>query len=215
MRKIKNYNLFIFENATEMVELFNDVDILESIVTDTEILLKTIKAEEVDLYQTFTFNPDDIKTEYTIQELYDNIAFNDKIVDKGYKKNILESTIDNETFIDDNIIINFFSLFDKNDSELGKPKYIIFQSKKANLTEWTTVKCYKVNDDMKHFYSKLTNKTIEFRKNDKIYIYNTSNSGNDWLLQSLDGSDDFKKHLTNDDIKVILIDKNISITIIA
>lgn len=71
---------------------------------------------------------------------------------------------------------------------------------------------------MTNFYNKLTSKTIQFDKDDKKYIYSTSNGGNDWMLGvGLKEDDVFKKSLSNDDIKAILADKSkkISITIIA
>lgn len=215
MKRIKNYNTFIFENAIEMVEVFNDADILESIVTDSNDLLKSIKAEEVDLYQTFTLNPDDLKSNFSIEELYENDSFNESLNKSKYKKNELESTEETETFIDNTILIKFFSLYEKNASELEQPKYIIYQSKKRNDSKWDNVKCYKVNADMKHFYDKLTNKSVEIKKGDKTYVYVTSNSGNDWQLSGEKESDKFKKFMNNDDIKAILSDDDVSITILA
>ncbi len=215
MKNLKNYNTFIFENAIEMVEIFNDADILESIVTDSDALLNSIKAEEVDLYQTFTLNPDDIKSDFSIEELYENDKFNESLTKDDYKKNELESTEETETFIDNTILIKFFSLYDKDASELEQPKYIIYQSKKRNDANWNDVKCYKVNADMKHFYDKLTNKSIEIKKGGKTYVYVTSNSGNDWQLSGDKESDNFKKFMNNDEIKAILSDDDVSITILA
>ncbi|NPV13118.1 MAG: hypothetical protein HPY57_15230 [Ignavibacteria bacterium] len=218
MKTLKNYNTFIFENAIEMQEIFNDADILESIVTDSDELLNTIKAKEVDLFQVFELNPDKLKSNFTIQELYDNKYFNKALVKKGFKKNELESTEETETFLDDSIVIKFFSIFKNNASELEQPEYIIYQSKKRNQKDWGQVKCYKVNDNMKNFYDKLTNKSIEIKKGDKTYIYVTSNSGNDWQLQKSmknQQTDRFKEYMTNDDIKAILLDDDVSITILA
>ena len=216
MKILKNYNTFIFENATEMVEVFNDADILESIVTDSNSLLKSIKAEEVDLFQTFSLSPDNLKSNITIEELYDNKIFNDSLIKNGYKKNELESTDESETFIEDAIHIKFFSIYDKNSSELEQPKFIIYQSKKKKSSIWDDVKCYKVNSDMKHFYNKLTNKSIEIKKHGKLYVYSTSNSGMDWQLSpNEEEKDGFKKMMSNDDIKAILLDDDVSITILA
>jgi len=215
MKRIKNYNTFIFENATEMVEIFNDADILESIVTDSDALLNSIKAKEIDLFQAFEFSPDDIDSNFSIEELYDNKPFNDSINNKEYKKIELESTEETETFIEDTIVVKFFSIYEKDASELEKPEYIIYQSKKKSDSEWEPVKCYKVNDDMKHFYDKLTNKSVEIKKGDKTYLYSTSNSGNDWQLQAQEEDGNFKEFMSNDDIKAILLDDDVSITILA
>lgn len=215
MKRIKNYNTFIFESASEMVEIFNDTDILESIVTDSDALLNSIKAKEVDLFQAFEFSPDDIESNFSIEELYDNKPFNDSINNKEYKKIELESTEETETFIEDTIVVKFFSVYEKNASELEQPEYIIYQSKKKSDSEWEPVKCYKVNDDMKHFYDKLTNKSVEIKKGDKTYLYSTSNSGNDWQLQAQEEEGNFKEFMSNDDIKAILLDDDVSITILA
>lgn len=218
MKTLKNFNTFIFEQATEMVEIFNDADILESIVTDSDELLNTIKAKEVDLYQTFTLSPDNIKSNYNIEELYENQYFNKSLTKMGFKKNEMESTEETETFIDDTIVVKFFSVYKKTASELDQPEYIIYQSKKKSADKWDAVKCYKVNADMKHFYDKLTNKSVEIKKGDKTYVYNTSNSGNDWQLQKSvkdQQTDRFKEYMSNDDIKGILTDDDVSITILA
>jgi len=218
VKTLKNYNTFIFESAIEMVEVFNDADILESIVTDSDALLKSINAEEVDMYQVFELNPDNLKSDYSIEDLYNDDSFNESLTKSNYKKNELESTEETETFIEESIVVKFFSIYEKNASELEQPKYIIYQSRKRSANDWEDVKCYKVNADMKHFYDKLTNKSVEIKKNDKTYVYITSNSGNDWQLQKNgdnDNSDRFKEYMTNDDIKAILMDDDVSITILA
>jgi len=218
MKTLKNYNTFIFENAVEMQEIFNDADVLESIVTNSDELLNTIKAKEVDLFQTFELNPDLLKSNFSIQELYDNQNFNKSLTKKNFKKNELESTEETETFIDDTIVVKFFSVFKNNASELEQPEYIIYQSKKRSDKNWGQVKCYKVNDNMKNFYDKLTNKSVEIKKGDKTYVYVTSNSGNDWQLQKSiknQDTDRFKEYMSNDDIKAILLDDDVSITILA
>ena len=57
---------------------------------------------------------------------------------------------------------------------------------------------------------------MKFKKGDKTYIYVTSNSGNDWQLgPGGKESDRFKKIMNNDDIKAILLDDDVSITILA
>lgn len=217
MKNIKKYNVFIFENAIEMIELFNDADILESIVTDKQELLNSIKAEEVDIYQTFELNPDKLTNNITIDELYDNRMFNNRLNKMNLNKSILESTEESETFIKESIVIKFFTIFNKNQSELDNPKYIIFQSKKKKDTKWEDIKCYIVKDDMKNFYVKLTNKTVEIKKDDKNYIYVTTN-GNDWQLQKHNhkqNNDTFKDIMSSDEIKAILSEDGVSITIIA
>lgn len=229
MKRLKNYNLYIFENimcdiemkefsSSELQNTFIDLDILESIVTNSDELLNSIGAEEVDLFQTFNFSPDSIKSNFTIEELYDNQIFNQRLIKGGYKKNELESTEETETFMEDTIVVKFFSVYKKDRSELERPEYIIYQSRKRKEIKWNPIKCYKVKNDMKNFYDKLTNKTVEIKKGDKTYIYSTSNSGNDWQLQKREEDQDtktFKDLMSNDDIKAVLLDDDVSITIMA
>lgn len=218
MKHINNFNLFLYESTIEMIEIFNDADILESIVTDTNDLLKSINAEEIDIFYTFNIDPNDYDRNINIENLFDDENFNKKLSRKKLKKNAIEYSEESETFIDKTMFIKFFTINKDSDSELEKPEYIIFQSKEKNSNNWNELKCYKVNEDMKKFYDKLTNKTIEIKKNDKTYIYQTSNSGNDWILQKHEDeqeTDDFKEYMTNDSIKAILKDKDVSVTILA
>ena len=53
--------------------------------------------------------------------------------------------------------------------------------------EWTNVKLFKVNGDVKRFYDILSSKTIELFHNDSNYIYKTSNTIY-WELQNLNKS---------------------------
>ena len=224
MTKINNYNNFLFENYIEMTEYFSNdfidtiktLDILESIVTNSTDLLKSINAEEVDFYKTFELSPNGFKNHTEIENIFDDENFNTILKKLKLKKSNIENNDDNETFIKDSISIKFFSIHKDDLSELDKPEYIIFQSKKKTDSKWDNIKAYKVNEDMRKFYDKLTNKTIEIKKGDKNYIYNTSNSGNDWLRSKNEDDTDpiFKDMLSNDDIKAILMSKDVSITII-
>lgn len=215
MKIMKKYKEFISENVftEDIVDTFIDVDILESIVTDTEELLNSIKAEEFDFYSTFNL---DRSTSFEfIENLYNNEHFEKVLDENDLKKENIESTIESETFIDKTIDIKFFLIHKKDDNQLSQPIAIIFQSKPRKSNNWNEIKAYKVKEDMRKFYDKLSSKTIEIKKGNKNYIYNTSNSGNDWILQNIDLEDDtFKQSITKDDIKAILSDKDVNITIV-
>ena len=73
---------------------------------------------------------------------------------------------------------------------------------------------YKVNDDVKKFYDKLTSRTIEITDADQNYIYQTSN-GNEWVLQNVDKENDtFKKSFRKEELQELLRDKKVSVNII-
>lgn len=219
MRYLNGYLNFVKENLTqplEMVELIGDVNILESIVTDSDMLLDSIQAKEEDISKVFELNMDGFDTNYTIEDLYTSSEFNRKLKRKNMKKSQIEETDDSETFIENTVNIKFFLIHMQDVSALDKPEYIVFQSKRKIDSKWGEVKLYSVHDDIRKFYDKLTNKTVEIKKDDKVYIYFTSNSGNDWQLQNVDMVDDvFLDMLDRDQIKKLLMINGVKITIIA
>jgi len=217
MRKIKDYRTFVSEsiNQEEMFGVFKDADILESIVTNYNELLTSIKAEEVNIFQTFNLSDKTVNKNTTIEDLFDNKDFNDNLKKMKLKKNYIEYSTESETFLEETINIKFFTVHDKDKSQLERPEYIIFQSQDNKSGKWEEVKCYKVNDDMRKFYDKLSNKTIELKHGDKSYVYSTSNCA-DWILMKNDIDQDtskFKDNMSNNDIKSILNDKSVTITI--
>lgn len=205
-----SYNQFLFESIT-----FTNIEILESLVTSTDKLLKLIDAKEVNLFDTFNLDRDNFDADFDIYYLYENKEFNDFLTDNELKKDEIESTENYETFLDNVYDVRFFTLHKIEQSELEKPQFIILQSKAKEEKEWNPVRCYTVNNDMRNFYDEMTSKTIELIDNDNRFIYKTSNSGNDWVLQNIeDENDKFKEYLSNEEIKRILIDSSIKMTII-
>lgn len=214
--KIFNFNQFLFESLIDDIkDKFTQADILESIVTNSETLLKSVNAEEVNLINSFSLDVNHFTEYMTLEQLYENIEFNNALKKMKLRKDDkLESTDESETFIEQTIDIKFFLVHGKNESDLEQPKYILFQSRQKGK-KWTGIKCYIVRDQIRKFYDKLTNKTIEIEKGGKKYIFSTSNAGNNWIIQkNIDTDNTFKDNLSNDEIKEILKDKNIKITII-
>jgi len=106
----------------------------------------------------------------------------------------------------------FLYNFDSN--ELENPEFIIFQTWNETLTKWEDAKLYKVNDNVKKFYDKLTSRTIEIIDGDQNYIYSTSN-GNDWNLQNIDKQNDtYQKSIRKEDLQKLLDEKKITLNII-
>lgn len=210
---IKKYKQFLTENL-EMTEIVNDANVLESIVTDSDNLLKSINAEQVRMGDIFNFNSEKFND---LDILSKDNDFLKSINKKGFKKNNIESSKDCETFLEDTMDIKFFLIFKKDESELEpKPEYIVFQSKAKGATKWEPIKMYKVNENIRNFYDKLSSKTIEIKRGNKNYIFRTSNAGNDWSLQNIQNKDNvFKDIMSNDEIRATLKDGQTSITVIA
>lgn len=182
---MKTYSQFLFEKV-----IINPNEILDS-----------IKAKPVQSGDIFDINTNNYKD---IETLYNDDRFNEKLKDKGFKKEKLELSEEYETFLVNSMIIKYFPIFKENQSELEKPRYIFLQIKK--MGEWGEIGLYKVGDQMKNLYDLLTNKTIEVTDNGgKNYIYKTSNGGNDWTLQNVENQNDtYKKVMRSEEINQLL-----------
>jgi hypothetical protein len=201
-----------FKESLQIDLFYNQIDLMESLSIWHDVLLKSVSADEVDLQRTLNLSVD-FENISDINYLSDNVEFINSLTSIGLKKSAIQNTEDFQTFI--NKPCKFIFLYDFNTtSELEKPEYIIFQYWNETIKEWTPLKLYKVNDDIKKFYDKLTSKTIEIVENDDNFIYLTSN-GNDWELQNSDKENDtYKKYLTKEELQNILDNRKVKLNII-
>ena len=195
MRRIKNWIKFTesirFEDSYQ-----NLSDILESLSVLEDNLLQSIQAKEEDIFTMFNYLKDG--GDVGIDDMVNNPKFNETLSKLGLRKSDIQQTKDYETFLRGNL--KFVPIFKIEANDLMNPIYLLIESSK-----WSGVKLYRVNDNIKKFYDKLSSKTIEFIRGSDSYIYTTSNSGNNWDLQNIDNIDqDFRNHLTNDDIQNLL-----------
>jgi len=207
MNIILNYNQYTFES-------FKSIN--ESLITNCDELLDSIDAKELNIFDIFKLNRDNYVGFIKIENFYNNNEFNENLKKLKLKKGKLESTVDSETFIEKTIDLKFFLIHNENDSDLNQPKYLIIQWRNKG-EKWSGVKSYKVGNQIRILFDKISNKTIEFEKDDDKYIYITSNGGNDYVLQKNSETEEnkiFKQTLSNDDVKNILLDKTIKINII-
>ena len=137
--------------------------------------------EQVDIFQTLSL-PEEFKNKLDIDFLNDNIEFLNSLASIGLKKSAIQNTDDFQTFV--NKPCKFMLIYDINSNELENPEYMLFQVYNAALQKWDETKLYKITDDIKKFFDKLTSRTIEVIDGDQNFIYVTTN-GNDWELQNL------------------------------
>ena len=207
MKFIKNYSKFNESIQLDMSKQ-NLSDLLESLVVWQDNLLDSIKAEEMNIEEVLQ----DIKSS-DLEELSENPNFIEKLAQVKLKKGELQSTQDYETFIKKKI--QFLPIYDIDANELMNPLFLFIQSFNETLNKMDSIRLYRINDDIKKFYDKLTSKTIEIVDNGKNYIYKTGNSGNNWELQNMnDENDIFKRFLTHQDLHEITGIKDIKIQII-
>jgi hypothetical protein len=184
--------------------------IKESITTDIDGLLDSIREEKTDFYSLDISNDDYIDKD--IQFLYDDDDFNNQLFKNNLKKGDIESTLDIENLLRKDIDMKFFFLYSRNKTVLDNPEYLIIQYYKDD--KWYPIEIYIIKGNIKNFYDKLTAKTIKLTYDDVVYIYDTSNSGNNWILKDKQKRNiDFKETLETPDIKN-LIKKGASLKII-
>lgn len=192
MKWIKNYNSYK-ESIKIDLEYSN---IKESLNVWYSSLLSAIDAEEQDIYSTLHLPIDDFKDNLDIDFLSDNIEFINSLTSIGLKKSSVENTETYETFL--NKPCKFMLLFNFDSNELENPEYILFQNWNETTESWSETRLYKVNEDIKRFYDKLTSKTVEIIDGDNSYIYSSDNAGNEWVLQNIDKQNDTYKKVFRD-----------------
>jgi hypothetical protein len=209
MRFIKDYKKFK-ESLVIDLSFQNVEDLMESLTIWHDALLNSINAKELDILNTLKIPKELMDIEF--DTLSDNVEFINSLSSIALKKSPLENSDDYQTFL--NKPCRFMFLYDINSNELENPEYLIFQVWNDSLKKWEELKLYKVNDNAKKFYDKLTSRTIEILDGDQNYIYQTSN-GNEWVLQNLDVENDtYKKTFRREELQSLLKDKNVSINII-
>jgi hypothetical protein len=209
MKWVKQFKQF--KESLQIDLTFNSIDIMESLNIWQDILLKSISAEPVDIFDTLKLS-DDLKSKLDLDTLSDLVEFLNSLSSIGLKKSPLQNTTDYQTFL--NKPCKFMFIYDFNANELENPEYLAFQSWNDTLKKWDETKLFKVKDDVKKFYDKLTSKTIEIVDGSENYIYSTSN-GNDWELQNIDKENDiYTKILRKEELQKILDESKITLNII-
>jgi hypothetical protein len=208
VKYIKDYKQYK-ESIVIDLNFQNVIDLLESFNVLHDTLLSSINAEEVNILNTLNLSPEFIQ-KLDLDTISDNIEFINSLSSIGLKKSDIKNSEDFQTFL--NKPCRFMFLFDINANELENPEYLLFQTWNSTLNRWQELKMYRVLDNIKKFYDKLTSKTIEIIDDDN-YIYMTSN-GNEWELQNIEVENDvYKRVLRRDELEKLLSDKKIKIEI--
>tara|TARA_X000000368_G_scaffold418595_1_gene418910 strand:+ start:18 stop:626 length:609 start_codon:yes stop_codon:yes gene_type:complete len=201
--RILNYTLFL--------ETFSVDNILESMSIIEKDLISSISGEELDLFETLKLVKEDF-SDKNLDYLSENVEFINSLSSLGLKKSTVQDTDDIETFL--NISLKFMFIYNIESNELENPVYLILEMWDEDKMEWTNVKLFKVNGDVKRFYDVLSSKTIELFYDDNNYIYKTSNT-NDWELQNLlDETKMFKRFLNNTELIDLMKNSGVSSKIV-
>lgn len=188
------------------------VELVESLTIWHDALLSALSAEEVDIFDTFNLPIDDFKDMLDLDALENNVEFINSLSSIALKKSALQHSDDYSTFL--NKPCKFMFIYGINRNELENPDYLLFQSWNETLDKWEDVKSYKVKDDAKKFYDKLSSRTIELVDGDQNYIY-TTNNGNEWVLQNSDKENDiYKKVFRKEEFQDFIKERKIKVNII-
>ncbi len=207
MKYIKKYSKY--KESIQIDTSMFDLNIKESLSIWQDSLLNSINAERVDIYDELKLDRD---LKIDLDFLSDNNSFINSLSSIGLKKSTVQNTDDYETLL--NKSCKFMPIYRIESNELENPIYIIMQFWIESLSKWEDPVLYKVKEDMKKFYDKLTSKTIEIIDGDNKYIYKTGNGGNDWILQSGDTTEEFLKNLRQEELQSLISNKNIRINIV-
>jgi hypothetical protein len=177
--------------------------IKESITTDVDGLLNSINDTKVDFFKIGLSNDDYLNK--TIEFLYDDSDFNNQLFKQNLKKGEMLSTMEIENFLRKDIDMKFFFLYSRNETFLDNPNFLILQYYKDD--KWHPIEIYSINGKVEDFYKKLTAKTIKLTFDNIIYIYQTSNSGNNWILKETEKkTSKFKENINTEEIKSLIKD---------
>ena len=211
MKRLKSYKEF---KESLVIDLnFQEVnDLLESLTIWYDALLSSIGAEEVNPFDTLKLPKDHFQSKLDLESLSDNVEFINSLSSIALKKSAMELSDDYETFL--NKPCRFMFLYDINSNELENPIYIMMQVFNDTLNKWEDLKLYKINDDIKKFYDKLSSRTIEIVDGDQNYIYTSSNA-NEWILQNKDKANDvYKEIFRKEELEDMISDKKVKVNII-
>ena len=210
MKHLKPYKKF---KESLVIDLqFQDIDLKESLDIWHDTLLSSISAEEVDLFDTLFLPKEEFINNLDIEFLEDSVEFVNALTSLRLKKSELQNTDTIESFV--NKPCKFMFIYGIESNELENPIYILFQVWNETQKKWSDVKLYKVNENVKKFYDKLSSKTIEVTDGDGNYIYVTSD-GNTWELQNLDKENDvYKRFFRKDELQSLLNDRKVTVSII-
>ena len=211
MKYLKSYKIYK-ESILIDLSLSTVGDLLESLTIWHDALLGAVGAEELNIFDTLKLPVDDFKDRLDFEFLQDNVEFINSLSSIAIKKSQLQNSEDYQTFL--NKPCKFMFLYDINSNELQNPVYLMFQVWNESIKKWDDVKLYKINDDVKKFYDKLTSRTIEIVDGDQNYIYQTSN-GNEWVLQNIDKENDiYKRTFRKEELQEMLASKSVTVNII-
>lgn len=195
-------------------------DLLESLTIWHDTLLRSVGAEELDLFDTLDIDKNDFDKKMLDLDYLCGVPdqkdpderFVNALTGKKWKKSEVQNTEDYETFL--NKACKFMFIYKEESNELENPLYLMLQTWNESLGEWSEVKLYKFNGEAKRFYDVLSSKKIQIEDGGERYVYSTSN-GNDWsMMDTTKENETWPKSIRNEELEKLVDERRVSITII-
>lgn len=211
MRYLKDFQKFKkIKESIDGYELPFRIDLKESITTSPKDALDAVDAVELDIYQELNIDPEEVDIKMDLESFVEAPQVLSALSRSEIRIGDVEKTEDSETFLSTPMI--YVCLYDKASSDLQHPNYLLLQLWQEETKNRTPIALYKVKDDFKKFYDKLSSKVVELEVEGEKLIYKTDNSGNNWTVQI--PKDGFKSEMTNKEMWEMMHDKNIKVKVL-
>lgn len=175
-------------------------------------LLSILDGNKIDIFRTFKINKDVVNVDSEIERLYTDSNFKKELQQNNLKIGKPQNTEDSETLLNNNIIVKFFFIYEKDSIELEEPLYIILQHFNTKTNKRSNIIGFSNKDSIIAFYKKLTDSTIELTNSNDTFIYQTTNGGNNWEMKNVQmEDDDMKSSLDNNELQKLINTNNLKI----
>lgn len=174
----------------------------EAISDDLNPLLSSIHAKRVALRG--------LSVSDTLDTLEDSQPFDEVLKSRKLRRGRQVATEDFEVF--SRFKLKMMPIYNENELDIADPVYLLLQEETD--AGWSGVQAYAVHGDIVKLYDALSARTIELKKEGASYIYETSNSGKNWLLKNTQATSQFESSLSTHDIKKLLKDESVSLTVV-
>lgn len=174
----------------------------EAISDDLNPLLSSIHAKRIELRG--------VSVSDTLESLVDSVPFDEALRSRKLRHGKQIDTDDFQVF--SRFQLKMLPIYNERDLDIADPVYLLLQEKTE--AGWSGVQAYAVHGDIVKLYDALSARTIELKSDDKSYIYETSNSGKNWLLKGMQQGDVFQSEMTTHDIKKLVKEKGATLNIV-
>lgn len=208
MKYLKRFELFE-KSLEEAVEELKDFQKELDINSNISKLIDSIDGIELELNTIF----EGINIKEDIKDLNDNPKFNSELEERKLRVSELFDTEEAATLI--KLRLRYYLIYTDESSDLDNPIYILLQwvNKDNTLSD---MKLYYVQDDIDKFYDELSTVEMVIKQSDKKsnkWVYISSNSGRNWVLQNTENATStFKLNLNSDEVEELSNHPDITVT---